>query len=619
MRAAIYARRSNEERGKADESKSVIRQVEKARAFAAKQGWTVADKHVFIDDAISGAEFEKRPGLQRLLSETRGRFDHLIVSERKSLGREQYETDYLIKKLDKLGVKVFEYEHGECLTPRDQHDKIKGSVDSYADESHRVKSSERVHDTHDHLIDRGFWTGGRIFGYKLVDVHGGVDRDGRPLKVGVKLEINEEQARVVRRAFELYAEGHGLRSVAKTLNLEGLPSPELLKYRDSRPVAAGWKAGTIRSLVSRELYRGVHVWNRSRKRDQVWGDVDQKPRPQSEHKRTDWPWCRIVSDELWENAQRRRRDVESRSVRFKSGHLGGRPRRNEVINLLAGLASCRLCGGGMVVETSARMGGRVYEYACRTRRHQGTCPNIKRVDREVVHEAVLVGMEEHVLVPGRVEEFIQLTERDDLAEVAKRTARERLDLERKLKRWADKYEQGDDLAWERVEELRAKLKALPSAFGPVPRLEPAVVEDRLGEWRRLLRQSTTQARAVLQRVLLGRLCARPLGVEVPTRMDHRARLEWLMANFALLEEMCEAAGGYELTGETRFDRLFTGIAAPSAAWMKPYEGDRRGVEHITTDDTFEGDYGRLLEEAHRALDRGQLLASPTGLEPVFLP
>jgi hypothetical protein len=132
----------------------------------------------------------------------------------------------------------------------------------------------------------------------------------------------------------------------------------------------------------------------------------------------------------------------------------------------------------MVVGTSARKGGRVYEYACRTCRYQGTCPNIKRVDREVVHEAVLAGME-HVLPSGRVEEFIQLTERDDVLEVAKRIARERQDLERRLKRWADKYEQRDDLAWARVEEIKEKLKALPSAIGPVPRLEPSVVENRL--------------------------------------------------------------------------------------------------------------------------------------------
>ena len=45
---------------------------------------------------------------------------------------------------------------------------------------------------------------------------------------------------------------------------------------------------------------------------------------------------------------------------------------------------------------------------------------------------------------------------------------------------------------------------------PVPRLKSQVIEDRLTEWRRLLRQSTTQAGAVVQRVLAGRITFTPI-------------------------------------------------------------------------------------------------------------
>jgi hypothetical protein len=48
-----------------------------------------------------------------------------------------------------------------------------------------------------------------------------------------------------------------------------------------------------------------------------------------------------------------------------------------------------------------------------------------------------------------------------------------------------------------------------AAFRPMPRLPPAVVEDRLAEWRRLLRSSNTQGRAVLQRVVRGRITFAP--------------------------------------------------------------------------------------------------------------
>jgi DNA invertase Pin-like site-specific DNA recombinase len=61
MIAAIYARKSTDQ-NISDEEKSVTRQVQHARAYAAKKGWTVANDHVYADDGISGAEFVKRPG-----------------------------------------------------------------------------------------------------------------------------------------------------------------------------------------------------------------------------------------------------------------------------------------------------------------------------------------------------------------------------------------------------------------------------------------------------------------------------------------------------------------------------------------------------------------------------
>jgi DNA invertase Pin-like site-specific DNA recombinase len=61
MIAAIYVRKSTEQ-NVSDEEKSVTRQIDQARAFAERKGWTVDDAHVYADDGISGAEFVKRRG-----------------------------------------------------------------------------------------------------------------------------------------------------------------------------------------------------------------------------------------------------------------------------------------------------------------------------------------------------------------------------------------------------------------------------------------------------------------------------------------------------------------------------------------------------------------------------
>jgi hypothetical protein len=94
----------------------------------------------------------------------------------------------------------------------------------------------------------------------------------------------------------------------------------------------------------------------------------------------------------------------------------------------------------------------------------------------------------------------------------------------------------------------------------------AVVETQLAEWRRLLRQSTTQSRAVLQRVIAGRILFTPTD-----------------------------DGGYRFEATTRYDKLFSGVAYPLPSWIPL--GDASGTERIRPEETLDCDYGRLLERA----------------------
>lgn len=94
MIAAIYARKSTEQSGVADQDKSVARQIAHARSYAARKGWLVDEDHVYVDDGVSGAEFVKRPGFIRLMNALSPRppFQVLVMSEESRLGREQIET-----------------------------------------------------------------------------------------------------------------------------------------------------------------------------------------------------------------------------------------------------------------------------------------------------------------------------------------------------------------------------------------------------------------------------------------------------------------------------------------------------------------------------------------------
>jgi len=102
----------HDQAGAGDKSESVERQLAHVRAYAARNGWMVADAHVYVDDGISGAEFgDRRPGLARLLNALRPRppFQILVMSEESRLGRKSIEVAYALKALVQAGVRVFLY------------------------------------------------------------------------------------------------------------------------------------------------------------------------------------------------------------------------------------------------------------------------------------------------------------------------------------------------------------------------------------------------------------------------------------------------------------------------------------------------------------------------------
>jgi hypothetical protein len=129
-----------------------------------------------------------------------------------------------------------------------------------------------------------------------------------------------------------------------------------------------------------------------------------------------------------------------------------------------------------------------------------------------------------------------------VTELQEKLARERKAIEKKIANLVAAIEEAADVSSLAVKrrELEGRRKAIDNEaknLRPVPRLAPAVMENRLAEWRRLLRASTTQSRTVLQRTLRGRLTFTP-------------RRDGL---------------GYDFSGPTRFDKLFTGVTCPPSA------------------------------------------------------
>jgi site-specific DNA recombinase len=584
MIAAIYARKSTEQKGVSDDAKSVTRQIENARAFAITKGWTVADAHIFVDDGISGAEFEKRPGFMRLMATLpRPPFQVLIVSEQKSIGREMSETAFVIKRLDEAGVEVWTYTEDRCLTPRSSIDKMMANVQGFADEDHREKTSQRVTEAHTRMHKAGYVVGGRVFGYRNHVIYNGVDRDGNPLRSHVERAVNPVEEAVVRRIFELYDTGYGLKRIAKLLTSEGAPTPKHIDRSDGLRPPTGWSPSTVRSVLTRKTYRGEIIWNKTRKKN-AWGKRAVTDRPASEWITTTDERMRIIDEELWQRVAARRSEAEGKTLRFASGRISGRPPKHATINLLAGLATCGVCGGGLVIDHSNNRKGSYSYYVCHRRRTSSNCANTLRMPLEEMNEAVLQAIEEHALTPEAIEQVILLTERDDLRDQQVALDRELADIEKRIGRLVAAIETGADSISliTKLRELEGRKMTITielTSLHPVPRLAPAIIDNRLAEWRRLLRASTTQGRTVLQRILRGRLTFTPIRNFISGEID-----------------------GYDFEGPTRFDRLFSGTVCQRPDGLVP---GNIGCEGIGPDDTGDTDYGRLLETAYaRTVGRG---------------
>jgi len=520
---AIYARKSTEQNDVADEAKSITRQIESARAYAARKGWTVDDTHVYSDDGISGALFgSKRPGLARLLLALRPRppFQVVVMSEESRLGRESIETGWTLKQITDAGVRVFFYLEDRERTLATAMDKVMLSLTNFASEMEREKARQRTHDALLRKARQGHVPGGACFGYTNEPVFDGERR------AHVKRVIEPRQAAVVTRIFEMAAAGTGVKRIAAALNEERVLAPA--PRRSARPHT--WASSTVRDVLHRELYRGRLVWNR-RLRDR--GAKHVQLHPKDEWVTGEAPELRIIPEALWLAVHERLAASRAVYLQRTGGHAYGRPvNALESPYLLTGLLSCGACGGSMFMhkhDHGRASSSRRPFYACVVYHQRGraVCKNNLEVRMESADQAVLKAVERDVLrievletslakaldalrpYPDVLDGQAQAL-RDDLA---------RLDAE--VGRLVNAIAAGGELAAlmaalhdreRRRAQLRMELATLDRASKRDDGVGPGLLDqlrEQLADWQGMLRQEMGPARQALKSLLAGRLIFTP--------------------------------------------------------------------------------------------------------------
>jgi len=89
-----------------------------------------------------------------------------------------------------------------CAGPEEAVGKLITSVSNFAAELERAKASQRTRDALQLKVQRGYVSGGVVFGYRNVPV---LDEGGR--RSHVVREIRDDETAIVRRIFEMVASG----------------------------------------------------------------------------------------------------------------------------------------------------------------------------------------------------------------------------------------------------------------------------------------------------------------------------------------------------------------------------------------------------------------------------
>jgi DNA invertase Pin-like site-specific DNA recombinase len=401
MKAAIYTRRSTEEH----QNMSLEIQRAEAEAFIRSQGWSLAEGHLYVDDAISRAEFKKRPGLIALLNAAnRHEFDVVVCRDETRLGGDQNRTALVIQDLLDSGVRLFYHFTKEEVNVDSAVSKFIMSARLFAAELEREKTAQRTREHLEFKAKLGANVGGRCYGYDNVEVLEGGQR------IRVEYRVNESQAAIIREIFSRYAKGEGIKTIAKDLNRRGVRSPCAGKRG-----TGSWAQGAMYPMLRRDRYRGVLIWGKEGSAYKGGTQV------RVFHEQPDWvtvekPELRIISEELWQAVQDR--IGKNEKLCGQKGPKGPKPRY-----LLSGLARCSVCGGP-IHATNGKQGKKTIKvYACNYHRNRGetVCTNSFRRPVEGIDDAVIEWVEqnlfrEQVILEAIAEVRCRLSSKDGRAE-----------------------------------------------------------------------------------------------------------------------------------------------------------------------------------------------------------
>ena len=229
-KAAIYARVSTEHEAQISALENQVQYYDEL--LSRHPELTLVDR--YIDEGITGTSIHKRDGFLRMMQDAKdGKFDLIITREVSRFARNTVDTLQQTRILKTYGVEVW-FTEDNIWTLNDEDGELRLSIMATLAQNESKKISQRVKAGQMISFKNGVIYGtGNILGYDRVDKNHFV--------------INKEQAETVKRIYELYLDGNGVRRIQDIMEQEG------------RITATGltkWSSSNISRILKNSFYCG---------------------------------------------------------------------------------------------------------------------------------------------------------------------------------------------------------------------------------------------------------------------------------------------------------------------------------------------------------------------------
>ncbi|SET03067.1 recombinase family protein [Anaerobranca gottschalkii] len=301
-RVAAYARVSS---GKEEMLHSLSAQISYYSSFIqSHSNWEYVG--VYADEGITGTN-SNRPEFQRLLTDARkGKIDLIITKSVSRFMRNTVELLEIVRELKSLNVDVY-FEKENIHTMSGDGELMLTILASFAQEESRSVSENckwRIRKN----FSEGKLNGGQILGYDLI---------------GDKLEINQNEAKIVQRIFQDFLAGMGKEKIAQRLNEEGIKTKRGNK----------WSPNSIAGILRNEKYTGQLKLQKTYVSDNLT-KKKKKNRGQLPTYIVSENHPKIIDKETFDKVQK---ELEKRAKRYQ-------PKQKPSKYPLTGLIQCGLCG-----------------------------------------------------------------------------------------------------------------------------------------------------------------------------------------------------------------------------------------------------------------------------------